>query len=687
MSDLVVQTAFTAKGDTVTTALNRQAKAADTMGSRLRNAFAGGAKQAGMFGSMLAANLASKAITSALSNLTRGVRAVAGEWIDFDTAISAAADSGAISLDRGTEAFHDFELAARNVAATTKYGAADAAGALKSLGEQGFNAAQAMDALPGIATFATASELDLATAAELTGDAMGAFLLMSDDAAIQAENLAWSNDVLAKMLDTSKIGTEEFTAALKTSGAAFGAAGQDMSTYTAILGQMSNSGMEATDAGSKLTMMMKGLAAPSKAALQAQKKLGISMYDKKGQMRDLIDFLGDYEKATGKMTQAQRNAYTSTIFGKRGLDGVNATLALGVDGLAQYRDELANSGGTAAKEAQAIEKSLGYKLESLQSSAIEVGFRILKSFGGEGKNAIDELSKALLEFDVKPIVEGLNSMLDALKWLFRTVKDHWKTIKAVAISFAAIKVAISGMSFINAIAGFGKMASAATAAATASTAAGAAANGAGGVAPVAAGTSPGGMAAGGVAAAAIGYSIGTAIEENLLNPMRLAGEKMELELNNLVHKFGGVGRGAVDIEAMSPDQLMGGMKQIEASLKSQKSPITSIENAVQQQLSDAVTLSAKAREFFGFLSADQAKAVIEENKGPIQTQREQMEQLTLIYQEMAVKLMQAKAEIDAAAKAATTEINVNVANAPAGTSVEAKGTPQPKVNQGQAGKS
>jgi len=704
MSDLVVATAFTASGDEVSPLLKKQAKAADTFGGALTAAFRKAGKESSVFGSMLKANIVGSAITAGFSKIQSLASSTIDAYVDFDTAIAGAADSGAISLQRGTKEFELFAQTARDLAATTKYSATDAAEALGSLGEAGFDAGQAQLSLSQIAKFATGSNLELAKSADLVGDAMGAFRLKSTDAATQANNLEYSTDAMAFAMDTSKMDAEELANAIKSSGPAFGAAGQGMSTYLALLGKMTGSGMEATDAGSKLAMMMKGLAVPSKAAEQASKKLGISLYDQNGKTRDLIEYLADYQKATDSMTEAQRNAYTSSIFGKRGLDGVNSVLALGVDSLKEYRDEMDAAGGKAKEEAAVIEKTLGYKLDTLKNSATEFGMKLIEAFSEDGKDAIDQAVEALKTFDPKPIVAAAKGLLEAFKWLFGFIRDHQQTLKVMLGSWLALKAAMGAIKFGQQIAEIARVilkwqavTVAAGEATAAQTAAGAAGGGAGGVAGAAGGVGIKGFltqdvkkaggatnAMAGIAALGIGVTIGTAIEESFLNPLREAGAALELETGNLIAKVS-----QRDVGAMSVPDLMGQMDTVKAQIAQRAAApaISSIEDAFAQVNSGIASGAASVGSFFGFFTEQEAAAIVQTNQGPIDVQKAQIEALTYEYQRMALAVLQARLDIQAAATAATTEINVNVANAPAGTTVDAKGTAgAPKVNQAQAGR-
>ena len=101
-------------------------------------------------------------------------------------------------VTKGTAAFQKLSDAAREVGRTTEFTASQAAGGLNFLAMAGFNAEQAMSALPGLVDLATASQSDLARASDIATDTLGSFGLLAEDAAERARNLARVNDVLVK---------------------------------------------------------------------------------------------------------------------------------------------------------------------------------------------------------------------------------------------------------------------------------------------------------------------------------------------------------------------------------------------------------------------------------------------------------------------------------------------------------
>lgn len=684
MSDLVVSTAFTAEGDAVSAALVRQAKAADTFGGRAKAAFAAATKGSSLFKSVLGANLMSKAITTATSAMTRGMRTVISEFVSFDDAIGQAAAKMPGQIGRGTDAFKELETAARTVGASTKYTATEAAEGLNFLAMAGFDAAQSMAALPAVTSLATATGMDLARATDIASDALGAFNLMTKDASGLELNLARINDVFAKTTNTANVDMENMFETMKNGGPVMTAAGQSIETFAALTGKLGSAGLKGSDAGTVLKNMMLQLQGPSAGASKALKTLGVEVADSDGNMRDIIDILGDYTAATKGMGEVQRNATTDLIFGKRAVAGVSILMAEGSDSLREYRDSLEKAGGTAADMAKEIEKSMGNKLKSLQSAAIELGFQLLEAFAGDGKEGIDNLIKAVREFDMKPIIAGAKDLLAAFKWLFGFLRDHTGTIKSVGAAFIVIKTALATMSFVNAITGFGKMTAAANAAATASKGAAAAGGGVGGAASGASKLTAGNAAVPAVAAAAAGYSIGTLIEESIFDPQRKQAEAYATRLNNMATKAQ-----AVDTGAMSVSQLQSAMKQMETMGNASswtKNPIKSIEGAFEFAGQTITQEASRVANFLGIIDDNEFTRVREEYKTAYQVQAEQMNQLNRLYLEMSAALVKAKADVERSAKQAV-DVNIDV-NAPDGTKVSAKSSSGgAKVDQSKAGKS
>jgi hypothetical protein len=90
------------------------------------------------FKSVLGGILGAGLISSGLMRLRMGAAAVTDEFIQFDQAATAAAAKFPDGVKRGTAAFKQLKAAARDVGATTKFTAAEAAEGLDFLAMAGY---------------------------------------------------------------------------------------------------------------------------------------------------------------------------------------------------------------------------------------------------------------------------------------------------------------------------------------------------------------------------------------------------------------------------------------------------------------------------------------------------------------------------------------------------------------------
>jgi hypothetical protein len=67
--------------------------------------------------------------------------------------------------------------------------------------------------------------------------------------------------------------------------------------------------------------------------------------DSKGNYLDIIDIIGQFERATQNMGSAERSAAMSTIFGSRSVASMNILMDEGSDKLRAYRTDLENAVG------------------------------------------------------------------------------------------------------------------------------------------------------------------------------------------------------------------------------------------------------------------------------------------------------------------------------------------------------
>ncbi len=450
MADFAVSTIFNSK-DRVTKTLKAMGIGADKFGRKSSIAFDKANRKGLTFKNTLGAILSAQVISRGVGLLTRGIRSVGEEFVAFDDAITKAGAKFPIVAKRGSDSFLKLETVARKVGATTKFSATEAAEGLDFLAMAGFNAEQAMAALPQVTNLAVVADTDLARATDIASDALGSFNLMTKDNAKLTENLTRINDVFARTVTSANTDMEMLFETMKDAGPVMTAAGAGVETFATLTGKMADAGIKGSKAGTTLKNIFLRLQAPERQAAVLMKKLRLELIDSDGKLRDITEILGDFNKATSKMGKAQKAAAVNTIFGKRAIAGVSVLLAQGKDELQSYRKTLIDSGGAAQDMADIIDKSLGNRLKALRSAAIETGFKFIDAFKDKIPGAIDKAVEAVRKFDVKAVIEGIKNLASGVSKVIKVLKVLEPIIFTAAVFWVTYKGALEALLAIKAI--------------------------------------------------------------------------------------------------------------------------------------------------------------------------------------------------------------------------------------------
>ena len=128
--------------------------------------------------------------------------------------------------------FVAMEEIARRMGATTEWTATQAAESLRFLGMAGFEAAEAIKALPGTLDLATAGNLDLGRAADIATNALTAM-------GLEVEQLTRVNDVFVGTITRTNVDMEMMAEAFKYSAPKAKAFGYDIELLSAMIGPVS----------------------------------------------------------------------------------------------------------------------------------------------------------------------------------------------------------------------------------------------------------------------------------------------------------------------------------------------------------------------------------------------------------------------------------------------------------------
>ncbi len=239
--------------------------------------------------------------------------------------------------------------------------AVDASQAMTELGRAGLSLGDIMDSTRGVLQLSAAGQLDNAEAARITANALNAFGLAGSEATRVA-------DLLAAGANASTADVKQMADALQMSAAVAASAEIPIEDLTTMIAEMANQGIQGSDAGTSLKQMILSLQAPTNKASEQMQRLGITIYDARGNMLPMRDIVNNFSSALSGMTQEQRNAALATIFGSDAVRAANIVLIEGADAWDEMKDAVTEE-GAAAKLAAAAMEGLPGALENLKSAS------------------------------------------------------------------------------------------------------------------------------------------------------------------------------------------------------------------------------------------------------------------------------------------------------------------------------
>ena len=286
--------------------------------------------------------------------------------IDFESSMSRV--SGA--LNDPSANMEELRQLALDMGADTVFSASEAGAAMEELAKGGLTAADIKGgALKTTMDLAAAGSLELADAANVTVQAMGAFGLSADQTGEAA-------NALAGAAAASSADVADLTQGLSQASAQAHSAGWSIQDTTAVLGAFADAGIKGSDAGTSLKTMLQRLAAPTDKAAGMMESLGINVRDSNGNMLDAASVAGILQTQLGGLDSATRDAALQTIFGADASRAALVMMNQGTEGIQRYT--AATNDQTAAQrladsQMGDTERSIEEMNGAIETASIQVG--------------------------------------------------------------------------------------------------------------------------------------------------------------------------------------------------------------------------------------------------------------------------------------------------------------------------
>ncbi len=380
--------------------------------------------------------------TASLTVISAGMGNVIKVGAEFEQTLVTAAAKFPETIKRGTKAFKDLENAARKTGSITEFTASEAAKALNFLAMAGFSAEASIASLPGVVDLATVAQVDLGTATDIATDSLGAFGLMSKDASQIGKNLARINDVIAKTTTSANTTVELLFETIKEGGPIAVTAGASLETFSALAGELAQSGIKGGRAGTTLKNLFVRLAAPAKEGERLLRKFNIVTKDlATGDMLDVVDILGQLNKNLAKLGTADRTRVLEGIFGKIPLAGVNVLLQSGSKRLNEYRQQLEKASGVSTTMADLIRDTLLGRFKALNSAIEGVKINIFTLVNKSLEPAIDKTTE-WVRANQELIATKVSGFLVKILKNFDQIVKTGRKILGVVTAYIALTLAI-----------------------------------------------------------------------------------------------------------------------------------------------------------------------------------------------------------------------------------------------------
>ena len=342
--------------------------AIDTAGEQLSGFASGGV--AGALGSIgAAAETAGRALTMHITGKLLDVgQAALQVGMDFDASMSNV--YGLMSSLNLSQAQMDaLRDTAREMGATTKFSASEAADAMGYMALAGWDDAQVIAGIPGVLNLAAAANMDLAKASDIVTDTMTPFGMAADRAGEAA-------DVFAYAQANSNTTVEALGEAMKYAAPTADAFGMTLQDTAAAMGVLANAGIKGSQGGTTLNAMLRDMKNNAKNGAIAIGKTKVALTNADGSYRSYAAIIRDIDRATSSMTASQRDAALGAIFGDESLKGILATLKQGPDALDAMTEGMYACGGAAEDMAATMGDNLKGDLAILESGAQDMAIAL-----------------------------------------------------------------------------------------------------------------------------------------------------------------------------------------------------------------------------------------------------------------------------------------------------------------------
>ena len=260
--------------------------------------------------------------------------------MDFQAAMSRV---GAVSGATGGD-FAKLEAQAEELGRTTVWSASQAAEGMQYLAMAGFKTNDILATMPGMLSLASAGQVELADAADISSNILSGF-------GLEAADIGRVSDVLTTTFTGSNTSLAGLGHTMKYAAPVAKSMGASLEVTAAMAAKLGDAGIQGEMAGTALRNVMLKLATPTGNASKTLEALGVQTVDANGKIRQMPEILADLNKAMGSYSQEAKANIASTIFGTESMGAAMILMEQAGSGALQKFQKSLSKTGTAEQVA------------------------------------------------------------------------------------------------------------------------------------------------------------------------------------------------------------------------------------------------------------------------------------------------------------------------------------------------
>lgn len=364
--------------------------------SEARDQFNGTGQAAATFGEVLKANIASEAILGTLRKTVDYLRQAAAYCYTVGSSFEASMSKvAAISL-ASTEELERLTAKAKELGATTKFTATEAAEAMSYMAMAGWKTEQMLQGIDGVIGLTAAAGGDLAATSDIVTDAITAF-------GLKAEDCAHFADILAAASSNANTSVALMGETFKYCAADAGSLGFSAEDTVTAIGLMASAGIKGTQAGTALRKLFTEMSGDLTLTSKEFGDITVKTANASGEMRPFIEIIKDLREEFSKLNDQEKTAAAKELVGQNAQTGFKTLMNASEEDFLKLTSAIQNCDGAAADMARTMSNNVQGAVTTMNSALEAVGNEVYDRFKGSLLDAVNVFTDMLGELndDVK----------------------------------------------------------------------------------------------------------------------------------------------------------------------------------------------------------------------------------------------------------------------------------------------